>query len=274
MQILYSSLLGGAAETTGPVNLEQFAGLTGKNSLAVADVGIDVALDPTNKAYITGIEYSGAGSFPLKADLQGTQTDAPGENPVGFIAKFDTTQSGAASLIYTTYIGGSGDASSVNSGDGDLPFGIAVDASGEPFIVGQTYSTNFPDTSTCGSFGKTKDGGAAVNSGFVAKLNAAATDIVYARYINGTNNATESRVAWFSAGCDSSTMPHTRRVYTDTLVTAADHPLPKKASSSPYTSKCIRRVANGGKDRQLSSVIASNGTGIRRFSWASVVHAC
>jgi len=64
VQILYSSFLGGAAETTGPVNLEQFAGLTGNNPLTVADVGTDVALDPANNAYVTGIAYSGAASFP------------------------------------------------------------------------------------------------------------------------------------------------------------------------------------------------------------------
>jgi len=206
VQILYSSFLGGAAETTGPVNLEQFAGLTGNNPLTVADVGTDVALDPANNAYVTGIAYSGAASFPLVHAFQSTQTDAPGQNPVGFIAKFDTSQSGAASLIYSTYNGGSGDTSSTNSGDGDLPFGIAVDGSGEPFIVGQTYSTNFPETSTCGGFGTTKDGGAAVNNGFVAKLNAAGSAIVYACYINGTNNATEARVALFPVGCNSTTL--------------------------------------------------------------------
>ncbi len=205
VQILYSSYLGGAAESIGPVNLEQFSGLTANTPLTVADVGTDVALDPSNMAYMTGVAYSGA-SFPLKNAFQSTQSDAPGKNPVGFIAKFDTTKSGANSLIYSTYIGGTGDAGSVNSSDGDLPFGIAVDASGEPFIVGQTYSTDFPDTASCGTFGRTNDQGtASTNVGFVAKLNAAGSAIVYSCFIDGVENATESRIALFPAGCDAST---------------------------------------------------------------------
>ncbi len=211
VQILYSSFLGGAAESTGPVNLEQFAGLTANTPLTVADIGTDVALDPTDKAYITGLAYSGAASFPLKSAFQSTQTghnSPPNQNPVGFIAKFDTTKSGAASLIYSTYIGGAGDTNNADAGhgNGDLPFGIAVDGSGEAFVVGQTYSSNFPQTSTCGAFGKSNDQKATdVNVGFVAKLNAAGSGIVYACYIDGSNNATEARVALYPAGCDSGT---------------------------------------------------------------------
>ena len=174
VQMLYSGFLGGSAENVGPVNLEQFAGLTDNTPLVVADVGTDVALDPSNDAYITGVAYST--SFPTKNAFQSSQTGAnspPNENPVGFISKFDTTKSGAASLLYSTYIGGAGDTNGADAGDGngDLPFGIAVDGDGEPFIVGQTYSTDFPDASTCGSFGKTNDQKATdVNVGFVAKL--------------------------------------------------------------------------------------------------------
>lgn len=207
VQLLYSSYIGGAGEITGPVTLKQLSGLTGSDALITADVGTDVAVDPTNMAYITGVAYSTPSSFPLVGAFQSTQTGAPDLNPVGFIAKFDTTKSGAASLIYSTYIGGSGDTDDADSGhgNGDLPFGIAVDASGEAFVVGQTYSADFPETSTCGSFGQAKDGAANVSNGFVAKLNGAGSAIVYACYINGTNGATESRVALFPAGCDAST---------------------------------------------------------------------
>jgi hypothetical protein len=66
VQILYSSYLGENAESVGPVNLEQFSGLTNNTPLTVADVGTDVALDPSNMAYMTGVAYSGAASFPLK----------------------------------------------------------------------------------------------------------------------------------------------------------------------------------------------------------------
>ena len=252
VQILYSSFLGGSADITGPVNLEQFSGITGNTPLTVADVGTDVALDSSNKAYITGTAYSTT-NFPLVNAFQRTQTDAPGQNPVGFIAKFDTTKSGAASLIYSTYIGGSGDAASVNSGDGDLPFGIAVDASNEPFIVGQTYSTNFPNASTCGAFGKTKDGGAAVNNGFIAKLNAAGSAIVYACYINGTNNTTESRIALYPAGCGSGA--------TKCKAYVAGSTQSDSSSGFPVTSGAFQKTLKGanGKSNATFLVVHEDG---------------
>jgi hypothetical protein len=107
-------------------------------------------------------------------------------------------------LIFSTYVGGSGDTApaDVGHGNGDLAFGIAVDAGGEPFFVGQTYSTDFPRTSTCGAFGQTFDGKSSfTNNGFVAKMKADGSDLLDACYVNGQNNATESRVALFPAGC-------------------------------------------------------------------------
>ena len=251
VQILYSSYLGGNANITGPVNLEQFSGLTNNAPLTVADVGTDVALDPSDKAYITGVAYSSTG-FPLVSAFQSTQTAAAGQNPVGFIAKFDTTKSGASSLIYSTYFGGSGDTGSVNSGDGDLPFGIAVDASGDPFIVGQTYSTDFPQTATCGGFGKAKDGGAAVNNGFVAKLNSTGSAVVYSCYINGTNNATESRVALFPAGCGGGTLC---KAYVSGT-TQSDH-----ATGFPTTGNAFQNTLKGlnGKSNATFIVVHEDG---------------
>jgi hypothetical protein len=262
VQILYSSFLGGDAESTGPVNLEQFGGLTGNTPLTVADVGTDVALDPSNMAYITGVAYSGASTFPLTASaFQKTQTGAnapPSQNPVGFIAKFDTTKSGAASLIYSTYIGGSGDptAADLGHGDGDLPFGIAVDGSGEAFIVGQTYSTDFPQTSTCGGFGKTNDQKTThTNVGFVAKLNAAGSGIVYACYIDGSNNATEARVALFPAECDSTTKC---KAYV-TGSTQSD-----STTGFPVTSGAFQKAlkATGGKSNATFLVVHEDGSAL------------
>ena len=53
-----------------------------------------------------------------------------------FVAKLNPAASGAASLIYSTYLGGSGS---------DAGNGIAVDSSGNAYVTGVTDSTNFPD---------------------------------------------------------------------------------------------------------------------------------
>jgi hypothetical protein len=205
-QVIYSSFLGGHASSVGNVNLEQFSGITqGQKIPAIADVGLDVALDPSNHSYVTGIAYSN--DFPQVGGLGSGDTGAnspPNQNPVSFVSEFDTTQSNAASLIYSTYLGGSGDQNPADAGngDGDLAFGIAVDASGQAYVVGQTYSTDFPDTASCGGFGRTSDQGeTSTNVGFAAKLNSSGNGLVYSCYIDGSANATAARVALYPSGC-------------------------------------------------------------------------
>src|SRR5207244_12799398 len=52
-----------------------------------------------------------------------------------FVTKLDTTASGDASLVYSTYLGGS---------DSDVANGIAVDSFGNAYVTGTTSSANFP----------------------------------------------------------------------------------------------------------------------------------
>ncbi len=206
--LLYSSYLGGTASSYGGVNLEQFSGFTGGTAITVADVGFDVALDSSNNAYVTGVAYSN--NFPtttgaFQTTLKGANSP-PNQNPNAFVAKFNYTSAANnnASLVYATYLGGSGDttAGDAGHGNGDLAFGIAVDAGDQAFVVGQTYSTNFPGTSSCGSFGQSNNQSATdVNVGFVSKLNDTGSSVVWSCYIDGSNNATESRVVLSPAGC-------------------------------------------------------------------------
>ena len=70
-------------------------------------MGVDVALDSSNHAYITGIAYSN--EFPgtrahSSRRLAGANAP-PTQNPNVFVAKFDTPCSGGASLVYATYLG-------------------------------------------------------------------------------------------------------------------------------------------------------------------------
>ena len=53
----------------------------------------------------------------------------------GFVANLNTAASGAASLVFSSYLGGA-------AADGAL--GIGLDASGNAYIVGTTSSSNFP----------------------------------------------------------------------------------------------------------------------------------
>ncbi len=205
--IPYSTYFGGNGSSVGPLNLEQFSSFLGSASLIDSETGVDVALDPSANAYITGTAYSN--NLPAAGFFQSTLNGAnspPSQNPNVFVAKFDTTNSGGASLIYATYIGANGNtkAGALGNGDGDLGFGIAVDGSGDAYVVGQTYSGQngdspkdlFPGTSSCGAWGQANIGSnASTNQGFVTELLAGGDSLQYSCYIPGALNATAARRA-------------------------------------------------------------------------------
>src|SRR5207245_10206926 len=83
-------------------------------------------------------------------------------NVDGHVSKLSATGS---ALVYSTYLGGSGE---------DAGLGIAVDGLGNAYVVGNTFSSNFP--TTAGAF-QTTLGGA--NDAFVTKLNAAGSTLLY-----------------------------------------------------------------------------------------------
>ncbi|MGC1399114.1 choice-of-anchor D domain-containing protein [Candidatus Binatus sp.] len=214
--IPYSTYFGGDGSSTGPLNLEQFSSFLGNDTgLIDSETGVDLALDSSAKAYITGSAYSN--DLPTHGALSETAAfpsllganSPPTQNPNVYVAKFNTTLSGASSLVYATYLGSNGDTKTsdpdaVGKGDGDLGFGIAVDGDGEAYVVGQTYSGQvndspsdpFPGTSSCGAWGQTNIGVKAnTNQGFVSELDADGHSVVYSCYIPGALNATAARVA-------------------------------------------------------------------------------
>jgi len=199
----YSTFIGGGGQSQAKLNLEQFSNVTDNAKLSMSDVGLDVALDPNDKAYLTGTAFST--DFPTRNAFQGSLSGfnaKPNQNPNAFVSKFDYTLSGDASLIYSTYYGGSGDHTTAGHGNGDLAFGIAVDKDGQAYIVGQTYSSDLNGRLSCGSFGQTKASApGSTNVGFIAKLGATGGTLVYACYIDGDDNATEARIALYPLGC-------------------------------------------------------------------------
>ena len=146
--VLYGTLLGGAGT--------EYSG--------------DVAADGVGIAYVTGSTLSS--SFPLKGALQST---IGGVSDV-FVAKIDTTGSGAASLVYSTYLGGS---------DADYGMAIAADVLGNAYVAGHTGSLDFPLQSAFqtvhGSAGKT-----APRDGFVAKISGPGDALLYSTFLGGS----------------------------------------------------------------------------------------
>jgi hypothetical protein len=132
--VLYSSLLGSDA------------------------TGYLVSVDSSGSVYISGVTQSS--SFPLSAGAFQTYPAYPGQSP--FLAKFDPSQSGATSLIYSTFFPGQV-AGLFPDSDGNVTIGGAA-GPGVPTTSSaiQTYSSNA--------------------SPLLAKLNSQGTGLVYATY--------------------------------------------------------------------------------------------
>jgi uncharacterized repeat protein (TIGR01451 family) len=143
------------------------------------DRGSGIAIDTNGNAYIAG--FTSASDFPTESAFQ----NSFGGGFDAFVAKFDTNGSGVSSLIFCSYLGGTGD---------DKAYGIAIDSSGNNiYVSGQTSSNNFPLlTPAQPTFGGSFDG-------FIAKISSAGTK-VYATYLGGTGDDRGSGVAVNAAG--------------------------------------------------------------------------
>jgi hypothetical protein len=136
------------------------------------DVGRAVAVDSAGKTYVTGDTFSN--DFPMRNGFQTTRR--PGND--GFIAKLDPSLSGNASLLYSSFLGGNGE---------DFGEGIALDSSGNAYVVGETESPDLSVKSTPNSspFQSTNRG---VRDAFVARINPAvsgASSLIYLTYFGG-----------------------------------------------------------------------------------------
>jgi hypothetical protein len=157
--LLFSTYLGGSGCTFG-----------------YPETGQGIALDAQGDAYVAGITSSS--DFPLanaiQPQLEGSQ-DA-------FVAKVNS--SGA--LLFSTYMGGSG----VDFGNA-----IALDASGSVYVVGYTYSTDFPVTA-----GAIQTSNAGMCDAFLFKLSPTGDTLLYATYLGGSGDDNAAGVAVDSSG--------------------------------------------------------------------------
>src|SRR4051812_48335417 len=148
------------------------------------EFGRRIAIDAAGNAYVTGQTKSS--NFPTTANAFDRSLNIPPncprcatDNTDGFVTKLNA--SGSA-LVYSTYLGGT---------DYDAPHGIAVDASGNAYVDGETLSNiDFP--TTAGSFSPTSHGS---YDEFVTKLNTTGSALVYSTFLGGTQVDNGERIA-------------------------------------------------------------------------------
>ena len=156
-----------------------FGGSAGETTWAVAvnptDDTVYVAGQTFSSRVTNNIPFATVGSFATNYHGGALSGDA-------FVAKFD---SAGQNLLYCTYLGGSGN---------EIANGLTVDALGQAYVAGVTTSPNFPvrNAVTNGTFNGSHITGvtdpnirAYPPDGFVTKLSADGTALVYSTYFGG-----------------------------------------------------------------------------------------
>jgi hypothetical protein len=143
---------------------------------SLQDVGARIAVDSAGNAYVTG--------FTSSTDLPTANAIQPANAGVlnAFVTKINANGS---AFVYSTYLGGS-----VYDGGVD----IAADSLGEAFVVGWTWSADFP---TINAIQPTLAGN---SDAFVTKINAEGSGFVYSTYLGGRGVDSPNRIEVDSAG--------------------------------------------------------------------------
>jgi Beta-propeller repeat len=160
--------------------------LGGSGHASFGDCANGIAVDSGGNAYVVG--QTSATNFPTAAAFQSANLAAAlGTSDVGnaFVTKLNSTGS---ALVYSTYLGGS-----VN----DNAQAVAVDASGNAYVSGYTFSSDFP---TANAFQPQNQTNGHDANAFVTKFNAAGNALTYSTYLGGSTNDEATGIAVDGAG--------------------------------------------------------------------------
>jgi len=157
------------------------------------DEAYDIVLDTTpglvSAAYVAGMTASR--DFPA---TPGAIQPGNSSGSDGFVMKLNAPGNG---LIYAARLGGS---------EGDWINGIAADDSGNAYVIGTTWSIDFPITAgafdtTCGTDGNCNNTGTGNwMDAFVSKLNPSGTALIFSTYLGGINKEFGQGIAVYVAG--------------------------------------------------------------------------
>ena len=169
------------------------------------DSGSSIAVDESNKAYVSG--YTESADFPTTSGAFDTSYN--GGNSDAFVVRLNATGS---ALDYATFLGGNNSESGAS---------IAVDESDRAYVTGNTKSEDFPTTPDAFD---TSYNGNRFGDAFIVRLNAAGNALDYATFLGGSTRDVGMSVAVDESG----------RVYVIGFTKSADFPTTPGAFDTSY----------------------------------------
>lgn len=140
-----------------------------------SDTANAIALDASGDLFLAGASTSA--DFPVQGPYQSSNAG----HQDAFVAEI---AAGGSSLVYSTFLGGSGT---------DLASALAIDPSGAAFVVGQTQSVNFPIRGAFQSNNAAPP--AADGNAFVSILDPTGRQLMGSSYLGGKGGARAQAVA-------------------------------------------------------------------------------
>ena len=192
------------------------------------DFGAAMAIDSSGDVFVVGSTNS---------------TDFPTMNPlqlgdVGLYDAFVTEISPNGAMLYSTYLGGS---------FSDYGTGIAVDAAGNVYVSGYTYSTDFP---TQNALQTSLAGGSDI---FITKFSPGSSALLFSSYLGGSSNDQALAMVvdatgnvYLTGNTQSANFPVTTTAYQSTLLGT--------------TNAFVTKIAPGGSTLVFSTLFGGNQT--------------
>jgi hypothetical protein len=273
--LVYSTYIGGshldylyalAVDANGATTV---TGYTYSPDFPTTGAGFQTTSNGGAEVFVTRIDQAGSGliystylggsgyddAHAVAVDANGSATITGTTNSTDFPTTggaFDATHNGGldafvtrlhlsgAVLVYSTYLGGSGD---------DRGWGLDLDAAGATTISGDTLSADFP--ATPGAFDTTHNGS---TDAFVARVDSSASALLYSTYLGGSSHDLAFALALDAAGGAT--------VFGQTLST--DFPTTPGAFSSTHTlgyHVLVARLDPAGSTLVYSTFLAAGSSG-------------
>ena len=174
------------------------------------EIGSAIALDSNDNVYITGETYSA--DFPTTSNAYDTSSN--NSTPYGLSCSYNDVfisnlNSSLSSLLASTYLSGSG---------AETGYAIDLDSSGNVYVTGYTYSSDFPTTTD--AYDSSYNDNIKTNDIFISKLNSSLSSLSASTYLGGSKFDYGEAIAldssdnvYVTGGTTSSDFPTTNDAY-------------------------------------------------------------